>query len=133
MVQFKCGDNMKNKVEETEIIYSMNYNEALAYLFKRYDEEKDKNKELQDFFFNKIAEFISGIKSTNSRSNEISEFYKDLIINAAYKYIYDDIKPLRGPLMNIFGEILTKSDSQLYIEPYIDLIKIILNNRSKNY
>ena len=81
-------------------------NETLAYLFDKYNKNKD-----------------------NREINELNNNDKDFIIDSSYRYLYDNISSLRGPLMNIYGEILNDSDKPIHIKPYMELIQIIINSK----
>lgn len=103
-------------------------NETLAYLFDKYNKNKD-NREINDLVFIKIITLISGLKCNKYKINELNNKDKDFIIDSSYRYLYDNISSLRGPLMNIYGEILNDSDKPIHIKPYMELIQIIINSK----
>ncbi len=114
-----------------EITNTTNYktkNEILEDLFNKYYETKDN--ELKDLIFIKIIKLVSGLKSNTTKINQISIEQRDYIINATYKYLYNNISALRGPLMNIYGEILNDNLDEVYIIPYFELIDLLLKKES---
>ena len=120
---------MNEKLQKyKEYLENANISDTLGYLFKSYFEETDE--ELKDFFFNKIGEFILERKYINSKANQVIRQDKDLIINAAYKYIFEDVSSLRGPLKNAFSGILNETNDEVFISPFLNLINITLKHQN---
>lgn len=114
----------------------MNYKELIEYLFEQYNASSDK--QFKDFYFKRLAEVITGTKKPNDEPIKILDEYEDIIVQAAYKYLYEDMSSLKGPLLNALNEILIGNDSQEYISHYIELMKILMRygnrpDRTPNY
>ena len=111
-----------------EIMKNMNYDEKISYAFQMYYEYKN-DKYLSNVFFLVIAHLISKYNLTldTNKLNGISDNDKKIIIDSTYRYIYEEEKSLRGPILNIFGEIL--DSEQPYITPYLDLLKMLSYNK----
>lgn len=115
--------------EHIYIMNKMNDKDKLEYAFKNYYESADSN--IKDSLFLIIAHLISKIELSldTSKLDNIPDGMKTLIINSAYSYAYEGEKSLRGPILNIFGEILENEEP--YIEPFVDLLEMIVYRRRK--
>lgn len=115
--------------EHINAMNKMNDKDKLAYAFENYYESVDSN--IKDSLFLIIAHLISKIELSldTSKLENIPEGMKTLIINSAYSYTYEGEKSLRGPILNIFGEILENDEP--YIEPFIDLLEMLVYRRRK--
>lgn len=117
-----------NKVKEhIYVLDDMTKEEALEYSFKNFYEYIKNDNQLADLFFIKIASLISNFR-TGYFNNKVK--YLDLsdkidIIDASYKYVYENKYGLRGPLANIFGELLDEGAEAPYIEPYMELLRML--------
>lgn len=115
--------------EHINLMKKMNDKYKLEYAFQNYYESNEPD--IKDSFFLIIAHLISQLELSlnTSKLNNISEETKQFIIDSAYNYIYKGLNSIRGPINNIFGEILLSEEP--YIEPYLELIKVVLKTESK--
>lgn len=112
-----------------ETLNKMNNSEKLEYSFKEFYNSYNKNPFLMDCFFLIISNLVSNypLSLDIDKLKDISDDDKKIIIDCTYKYIYETNYSFRGPLLNIFGEILDSNEP--YITPYIDLIKMLNYNK----
>lgn len=120
--------------EYKNILLDMNKNDAINYSFSKYYEFENDNR-LANFFFCQIAKLLFGVKETYEKNvDEITDYDKKNIIDAAYKYHYEDIKSLKGPLGNTFWVIFEEEKFELNkIKPYMELTKMIVKAKGRSY
>lgn len=125
-------DKLKNHVN---YMLDCNKREVLDYAFTKYYEYENNDADLADYFFAIIGKVIIGdyshpLKQMSSiKGNNIP---KRMIVDAAYQYVYEEFYGLRGPLENIFGELISDTPDEPFIVPYINLIRIMRHNKEKS-
>ena len=92
-----------------------------------YEYNKNGNNELRNYFFLVIASLFTNLPLPTDMNINISNSEKLFIIDCAYKYRYDNMSSLKGPLLNTFGEILDSNEP--YIEPYLNLMRMVTYNK----
>lgn len=126
-------ENDKYKVYINEL-YECTKEQALDYAFTKFYEYENSDVELTDFFFNIIGQIILENYISPRKCNKeikVTNIEKKLIVDAAYQYSYENVIALNGPLKNIFGELLNENVKEPFILPYIELLKILQNNKKK--
>lgn len=115
-------------------LYDCTKEQALDYAFTKFYEYENNDVELTDFFFNIIGQIILENYISPRKCNKeikVTNTEKRLIVDAAYQCSYENVVALNGPLKNIFGELLNENVNEPFILPYIELLKIIQNNKKK--
>lgn len=128
-------ENDKYKVHINEL-YDCTKVQALEYAFTKFYEYENSDIELTDFFFNIIGKIIMGVyigPNKNIHKINIDKTVKKEIIDVAYKYSYEDMHSVKGPLINTFGELLDPNVEKPFIVPYMRLIQILQYNKEKKF
>ncbi len=126
--------NEKYKIHINEL-YDCNKEQALDYCFTKYYEFENKDEELSDYFFVMVGKLITGTyfkPETQTTKINITPYERKLIIDASYQFKYENATSLSGPLKNIYGELLDPTVEEPFIVPYMQLIKIMQNNKEKS-
>lgn len=124
----------KYKVHINEL-YDCTKEQALDYAFTKFYEYENNDIELADFFFNIIGKIVIGTyigPDKNVHKIKVAESIKKTIVDVTYQYSYEDLHSVRGPLKNIFGELLDPNVEEPFIVPYMQLIQIMQYNKEKS-
>lgn len=123
---------LNNKIKEHNLIMDMNKEDAIDYLFTKYYEFEN-DVELSNYFFKEISDYLFNIKENKNNISSVNSIDKKYLIDAAYKYKYENVVSLKGPLGNAFWVIMNEENFDMNkIKPYMDLIKLMIyaNNKS---
>jgi len=115
-----------NKILEEYMLVldNMDNDSKIDYCFTKFYES---NNEEKDVLFILIANLITNLPIPLDIKINISEEDKLFIIDSAYKYKYENMNGLKGPLLNTFGEILDNKEP--FIKPYLELMRVLIMNQ----
>ena len=116
-----------NKILEDYMLVldNMDTDSKIDYCFTKFYETSDK--EEKDVLFILIANLITNLPIPIDIKININEEDKLFIIDSAYKYKYENMFGLKGPLLNTFGEVLDNKEP--FIKPYLELMRILTMNQ----